>query len=122
MSAIHDRKDQLINSLFAFQATFWVGLFSVGFWNCSSELAKAGFCLLMLASTFSLILLFLSILSCFYYPKYLVQTDMFKDPSKKVKAENRANLWKRPWNWHWIAFAFGGGVNIVALSVRIIFQ
>lgn len=116
--SVHDRKDQLIYSLTGLQATVWVGLFSVGFWAANPPAVFIVFWNAMAISTVSMLGLFLSAISCFYYAKHSENVDLHQSKEAKERARKLARIWKVPWNWHWYFFSIGILGDIVAAVSR----
>lgn len=120
MSLIHEKKDQLILSLATFQATIWVGLFSVGFWEPEDvHCWQFVFWFSFIIMTFSMIGTFISSIACFYYFKYNENSTLsdVTDEFRK-KHESLAEKWRVPWNWYWKTFIIGILSSTVAVFAR----
>jgi heme/copper-type cytochrome/quinol oxidase subunit 2 len=116
--SIHDRKDQLIYSLAGLQATVWIGLFSVGFWQANPPMHSRVFWIAMAFATLGMFALFLSVIACFYYAKYSENAGLHRSEAAIKRARRLERLWKVPWNWYWYAFSTGMVGNLVAAIAR----
>jgi hypothetical protein len=110
---IHDRKDQLIYSLAGLQATIWVGLFSVGFWD-GDERWRSLFWLAMAPATLAMLGQFFSLIACYYYPKAVEDSNLLK------RAVSTEAFWKFIWNLHWKWFIFGFVSSLTAAVLRFL--
>jgi hypothetical protein len=106
---IHDRRDQLIYSLAGLQATIWVGLFSVGFWE-GNESWHFRFWTAMMSVTLCMLGQFFSLIACYYYPKAIEDSSLLK------KSDRREAFWRFFWNLHWKWF-FVGAISSIAATV-----
>lgn len=109
---IHDRRDQLIYALAGIQATIWVGLFSVGFWEGSAFWIKC-FWTSMALATIAISGQFLSVIACYYYPKAIEDSNLLHGDKKSTEF-----FWKCVWNLHWKWFSMGIATSIFATLSR----